>query len=150
MRVTKDVIKDTTRVTTTHTNRDGMTSTGFCTWSKQLSYIHTCTVTQMLGSHTNTITGTIRHNHKHETHTRTIPHSPQQQLTHRHTQAATVTETQGHTLSHLPTAGSAAVWLSVTLLQGVRATSQAHGRWPAVWSGALAHLEMCWQLPREA
>lgn len=105
MRVTKDVIKDTTRVTTTHTNRDGMTSTGFCTWSKQLSYIHTCTVTQMLGSHTNTITGTIRHNHKHETHTRTIPHSPQQQLTHRHTQAATVTETQGHTLSHLPITG---------------------------------------------
>lgn len=49
-----------------------------------------------------------------------------------------------------PSAGSAAVWLSVTLLQGVRATSQAHGRWPAVWSGALAHLEMCWQLPREA
>lgn len=49
-----------------------------------------------------------------------------------------------------PSTGSAAVWLSVTLLQGVRVTSQAHGRWPEVWSGALAHLEMCWQLPGEA
>ena len=106
MRVTKDVIKDTTRATTTHTNRDGMKSTGFCTWSKQLSYVHTYTVTQMLGSHTNTITGTIRHNHKHETHTHTwfltVPSSSSHTDTHRQPQS------QKHRVTLLATSSSRA------------------------------------------
>lgn len=41
-----------------------------------------------------------------------------------------------------PSTGSAEVWLGVTILPGggggagaVRVTSQAHGRWPVVWSG---------------
>lgn len=68
---------------------------------EQAAVIHTYTVTQMLGSYTNTVTGTNGHNHKHETHT----HDSSQSLAAAHTQctqAATATKTQGHTLSHLP------------------------------------------------
>lgn len=103
MRVTKDVIKDTTRVTTMHTNRDGRKSTGFCTWSKQLSYIHT--QSHKCWGHTQIQSQALTDTTTSMKHTHTIPHSPQQQLTHRHTQAATVTKTQGHTLSHLPITG---------------------------------------------
>lgn len=102
MRVTKDVIRDTTRVTTTHTNRDKMKSTGFCTWSKQLSYIQT--QSHKCWGHTNTITGTIRHNHKHETHTHDSSQSPAAAHTDTHRQP----QSQKHRVTLLATSPSLA------------------------------------------
>ena len=77
-----------------YAHRDKMKSTGFCTWSKQLSYIQT--QSHKCWGHTNTTTATIRHNHKHETHTHTIPHSPQQQLTQTHTGSHSHKNTGSH------------------------------------------------------
>lgn len=62
-RVTKDVTTDTTTQSQphTHSNTERLNSTVFCT----VSSYHT--LTQMLSSHTDTITNTARHNHKTDT-----------------------------------------------------------------------------------
>lgn len=70
--------------------------------SERAAVIYTYTATQMLGSHTETQSQTLSDTTTSTKHT--IPQSHQLQLTHIHTQAATVTKTQGHTLSHLPIA----------------------------------------------
>lgn len=94
MRVTKDVIKDTTSHNYAHKQR--RKEKYRVLHMEQAAVIHTYTVTQMLGSYTNTVTGTNGHNHKHETHT----HDSSQSLAAAHTQTHTGSHSHKNTGSH--------------------------------------------------
>lgn len=89
-------------VTTMHTHTQTQTTKYRVLDKEQLSHTHRAT--QMPGSHADPIAYITRHNHQHKTQTHAQDSSESPAPAHMRAHTATVTQTPGHTLSHLPIA----------------------------------------------
>lgn len=89
-------------VTTMHIHTQTQTKKYRILVKEQLSHTHRAT--QMPGSHADPIAYITRHNHQHKTQTHAQDSSESPAPAHMRAHTATVTQTPGHTLSHLPIA----------------------------------------------